>query len=46
MLVGAYRIVNFHGSLMKNSMLLFQRNSDEEVGRGTIVIMCSLPVMQ
>ena len=45
-LVGACRIVNFHGSLMKNSMLLFQRNSDEEVGRGTIVIMCSLPVMQ
>ena len=46
MLVGAYRIANFHGPLVKNSMLLFQRSSDEKVGRGTIVIMCSLPVMQ
>lgn len=44
--MGAYRIVNFHGPLMKNSMLLFQRNSDEKVGRGTIVIMYSLPVTQ
>lgn len=34
MLVGAYRIVNFRGPLMKNSMLLFQRNSDEKVGEG------------